>query len=209
MTTVRIPTKHREVVVALTHLTEEDISALATALQGACSDIGATRAALGKFVKPPTLALEALVGMTNTATSHGLRAQEVAQAVVEALGDAAGTTDIAPLLENEAVKRIARHLDVGYSHERLVSNVRIFTEMRPIFDEPVDSEFKAAVVTHSLRIAAYENGDPHELYFTLDKEDLRQFRDQVQRALEKEVALQEMLKRAGVTVLVQPDGESA
>lgn len=79
----------------------------------------------------------------------------------------------------------------------LVDAVRLFTEMRPVYDDEVTA-IKAYVITSTMSVSYNEFGDQRRVHLTFDKKDLERLQEQVDRALrkiellEKQVALLEV-----------------
>jgi hypothetical protein len=99
---------------------------------------------------------------------------------------------------NFGVSRKVQYVGVEYQHPFL--DARILTDMRPVFS--VDGlEIPTSVIVHSLRITTQEAQTERSSYFALDRDDLLQLRELIDRALKKEGVLREKLAAAGLTVV--------
>ena len=80
-----------------------------------------------------------------------------------------------------------------YSYQNTLSDVRIITDMRPVFDQAGDQIFQA-VVTHALLLDYTEAGVPHRIEIALDATDLADLRIACERVERKAVAIKDTLK---------------
>lgn len=91
----------------------------------------------------------------------------------------------------------AKASDVMNAQERLYREVRIFSDIRPVF--PKRDEVTppvGAVIAHSMKLHYYQDGELKSFHLCLDDSDLQQLDTQVQRAKEKSKALSALLERA-------------
>lgn len=111
-------------------------------------------------------------------------------------------TGITGLLQSKVVQRFAKALTLRNEYERIVTDTRILTDIRPIFDDDEDEpNVEAAIVNHTLRFS-YTSGDgDHEIHFALDAADLTKLTAQIERALKKDKASQVLTETAEVVVL--------
>ncbi len=91
---------------------------------------------------------------------------------------------------------------VHTQHERIFVGARILTDVRPVFHRDVFEKPESAVIVHMLRITQRDNfGNKAEKYFALDSNDIRSIKALVDRTLDKEKTLKNLMKGSGVTVL--------
>lgn len=100
-----------------------------------------------------------------------------------------------------ALETVAKAQNVTYEEQRILIDSRIITDLRPVFRQQIGSKPEAFIVTHALRIAYHENEQTKEMYFALDKEDLKKLHDVVARAIQKEATLKNVVKSTTVPVL--------
>jgi hypothetical protein len=81
--------------------------------------------------------------------------------------------------------------ELNQERERLLSNVRILTDLRPVFTDGESCDFKKISIIHTLKVVYQEGDKSHERFFAIDNIDLRKIKSQVDRALEKEKKLKE------------------
>lgn len=209
MPSIGIPEGHRPAVEALTRLPAEVIPKLDRDLVQGRSNAKSAREVLGAYVDEPALVLDALISMARTCRTYELTPSEFLSGIRETLGTDAGDADFSSLLSNAAIVRLAKRIEVQYAHERVLQSFRIFTEMRPIFDEEVSPHFDAAVLTHSVEIAYLGSGEMSDTYLTISDSDLLAIKKQIDRALEKSAAMKQFLDRAGVTLLTDKEDEES
>ena len=84
---------------------------------------------------------------------------------------------------------------VAIEHEHIVQDVRIFTDLRPVFpqDDDVAVPPEAFIITHALKIE-YTDIDGHlkTLFATMDDGDVQKLSDQCTRALKKAGSLESL-----------------
>lgn len=90
---------------------------------------------------------------------------------------------------------------VAVDHERPFVDARIITDVRPIFDAD-GANVATSVIVHTLGVETIQRGEHRDKYFfALDRSDLLQLRELVERALRKEGVLREQVRAAGWTVV--------
>jgi len=91
----------------------------------------------------------------------------------------------------------AKAFDVMTEHERVFCGARILSDIRPIFAESTEAA-NAAVLIHNLQISFHQDGKHHEFYVALDTNDIQVLKNAIERAEQKTVALQSILKQSNV-----------
>jgi predicted transcriptional regulator len=88
------------------------------------------------------------------------------------------------LLGAEVFGVVSKVDDLRTESERIFCHARIITDMRPVFGSDVTKGPTAVLVTHNLKIAFHESGrkGDHEIYVTLDAEDLSDLKEIILRA---------------------------
>lgn len=95
----------------------------------------------------------------------------------------------------------AKAREVRLEEQRVFVDVRIITDLRPVFKKEVENRPEAFIVTHALRIAFQENETVKEMYFALDSDDLVEIQNTAARALQKEEALMTLVKSCQIPFL--------
>ncbi|MBN8611220.1 MAG: hypothetical protein J0L92_11575 [Deltaproteobacteria bacterium] len=92
--------------------------------------------------------------------------------------------------------------DVATDHAHCFQEVRLLSELRPVFTESPLS-VAGMVVNHELKLVfgSGPRSEPTELFLALDREDLTQLRDAVDRALRKDIVLRELCATREVAIL--------
>lgn len=88
------------------------------------------------------------------------------------------------------------------AHERIFSEARIITDVRPIFHLNVSEKPDAVMIVHMLKITQRDDhGKYNDQYFALDSRDILAMNKLFKRAIEKEETLKRIMKDSGMTVL--------
>lgn len=82
--------------------------------------------------------------------------------------------------------------NVLFEQERIFTEARILTDVRPVFSKETDLE--GAVVVHSLRVEYRENRQAKTIFFALDNRDLASLLEVVKRAQEKDAKLKALIR---------------
>lgn len=93
------------------------------------------------------------------------------------------------ILSRSGIVLKTKAVSVATDAQRLFSNARILTDLRPVFGEDVSEQALGTVILHSLKIGFAENGRENEFFVTLDSKDLRNLQGHIARALSKEASL--------------------
>lgn len=75
------------------------------------------------------------------------------------------------------------------AHGKVANSMRIITDMRPLFQDKVDTEFKYAMVYHNFQIDYNEGANRRRTFFAIDSKDLKLLHEMVERAMKKEEAI--------------------
>ena len=98
------------------------------------------------------------------------------------------------LLSSDAFAIVAKAYDLA-TEERTFCSSRILTDLRPVFGARVEDGPQAMVVLHTLRLTYHEAHKKHEEFFViLDADDLKQLRNQIDRAERKAETLRSSVK---------------
>jgi hypothetical protein len=102
---------------------------------------------------------------------------------------AAFEKNLTRILSRSGVVLKAKAVSVATDVQRVFSNARILTDLRPVFGEHVSEQALGTVILHNLKIGFAENGRESEFFVTLDSQDLRNLQAHIERALSKEASL--------------------
>lgn len=78
---------------------------------------------------------------------------------------------------------------------------KVLTDARPVFTSDPSTAPAAFVINHTLQVRGRGNDENTEWFISLDANDLRDLKDAVERALEKEKSLKAFMEKTGVPVL--------
>ena len=108
--------------------------------------------------------------------------------------------NISALLSVESLKFIAKAVSLQRDHEHIFHDVKILTDLRPVFHEP-DQEPKEMIVEYTLKIVFHDGNRHREIYMALDAEDVSHFHAVIERAEKKAASLTSLLESKGITRL--------
>jgi hypothetical protein len=101
---------------------------------------------------------------------------------------------VAAFLKSPALSTTAVAVDLQTQHERNYQSARIFTDVRPVFDEDVDQGPTGAVIVEMLQLQTWNrDGRAETIFVALDEKDLMQLQDVVDRARKKTATLRKFL----------------
>lgn len=106
------------------------------------------------------------------------------------------------LFELPAIRTVTSAIDLSYEYANLLRQVRILTDVRPIFSESGE-EIMGAVVSQTLRLRFDSTDGEHGLSIAVDETDIRALQAQCDRALKKaETAKSKLCDKAEVAVSI-------
>ena len=105
----------------------------------------------------------------------------------------------------QALESIAFSLDISdkasnllVEHERIFSDSKIVTDIRPVFDSETERKVEAAILIHTLKIEYRDIEGAKEFYIALDSDDLDNLYEQITIAIDNRDALGSILKKAEI-----------
>lgn len=98
------------------------------------------------------------------------------------------------LLSTPAISSTASAVELLTQHERNYQTARVFTDIRPIFQQNVGDPPTGAVIVEMLQLQTWDReGEGETLYVAMDESDLLELREVVDRALKKTDTLRRFL----------------
>ena len=94
--------------------------------------------------------------------------------------------------------------DLLTEHQHFFYSARLFSDIRPVFSGDAKT-VDAAVIMHNLVIHYGDSENHNDFHVALDDADIQVLKDLLNRAEEKSVTLQKMVKAAGVNFLPTND----
>ncbi|MBN4005479.1 hypothetical protein [Nostoc sp. LPT] len=88
--------------------------------------------------------------------------------------------------------------DLLIEHERIFSDSRIVTDIRPVFDSETERKVEAVILIHTLKIQYRDAEGTKEFYVVLDSDDLENLHEQIIIAIDNRQALGSVLKKAEI-----------
>jgi len=106
------------------------------------------------------------------------------------------------LLTADSVIITAKAFDVLTEHQNTIHDLRIITDLRPIFRENLQDGLPAkptaAVITHTLKVSYHRDREISEFFLALDNQDMDLLRALMERAAAKEESLKALLVAAKI-----------
>jgi hypothetical protein len=198
---LRVPTSYRATFEWLASIEEPTADAILSVIEntGTLSRRelvdDATKAA-GSSRREVDLLVDATLGLVRTLQEGGVPLgdpDEVAQAIAgdPALESARVNRDalqqrVSRLLRARSVKRLAKAMDLQADHQNVYRVARMFSEIRPLFNEDLSVDHESVSLTHTLKLEYYNATlDVDNLYLALDSEDLLRLKYVVDREITK------------------------
>ena len=137
-----------------------------------------------------------------TSELNNLSDGELGEALTQSYSEQTGTKDEAHLqqlkknllLIFEKLGRLSSSYKVfGLLSEnsRTFKNCRIVSDIRLVFNDDLADKNRNALIVHRLKINAVENDEKKEYFFSLDTNDLKKLKEQIERAEEKDKLIRE------------------
>ncbi len=100
---------------------------------------------------------------------------------------------------------LSRAANVILDNERIFLRSRIISDLRPIFEPDLEKGPSSASIIHTLKLEYRQGNESQEFFITLDSLDIKQLREQLERAEKKAEALKRWLEKSEVSyVEIEP-----
>ncbi len=103
------------------------------------------------------------------------------------------------ILSLPAIGLRSKALALSVEVQRTFSDVKVYTDIRPVFDLNELKVPSAAVVLHNFKLQFNEEGEEREVYITLSRANLQEVIDTLTRAIQKDDLLRGLLSKASVS----------
>lgn len=99
------------------------------------------------------------------------------------------------LLSVERFGTISKAFDLQTDDERVFCDVRVLTDLRPVFGAQIKDGSRGVVIVHYLKLGYHEGSKTHQkFYVALDSDDLKELKKTIERAEEKAAVLKSQFK---------------
>jgi hypothetical protein len=215
---VKIPRSQKQLVRKYVNLSDDVRRAVVVAfekapLRNSLSEFTRTISEIATFEEARELA-PAFIAMQMTRLQHS----ESATGFAEKLSMAARSDELGPqgrendnafwksisvelaaiLADRNSITIVAKAIDLARAGNLAFSDVRIISDIRPVFGVELGATPPAAVVLHNLTIQHL--GDEGDYFVLLSKEDLKRLQKVIERALRKDEMLSETATKGGLAV---------
>lgn len=214
MRQIRIPDRHRPALQALADATLKSARDAARALEGLgpLSDQATLAKTISKILgdgseSEAANVVDALIGLHSLLAYREWPIEEVASSVSVAeelqltgkkrkrLAQILEILLAVPVIENTA-----KATDIATERERVFAGSRVLTDVRPIFERDPNQPPGGAVITQTLRIDFFAEGEEHSLFVAMDDRDLRDLSSTLERAIDKTDSLRDFLGERDLAV---------
>lgn len=108
---------------------------------------------------------------------------------------------LADLLNIDSFGATIKAQEVLHEHQYALSQVRILTDIRPVFGKEKIESPVAAVLVHTMKLTYMAEGKFREFFVAMDTSDVKMLRDALERAEKKAESLKEMISKTGVNII--------
>lgn len=206
-----IPRRYRAGLASVDRLTDEDVDLLVERLDGGSAEVSFEELAVplrGELAADVDLErlLEAVASLNTLLPEDGSGAKGLAEDVSES-NDISVPEERRPAYVGRLERLIrvptlilaARASEVASEHDKVFHDVRILTDMRPVFGpDPASVEMAALVGTMKLEYHLGGKSAIDSVYIALDRGDLEQLQRVIARALKKMDSLAKLMKERDV-----------
>lgn len=218
---IKIPKNQEEPFASLLGLSDAEAEGLLEALRGAEPALtleGVVAQVLNRINTPVRNLRGIIAVLTSLLITRDRNDLSTEQVIDEAL-DAAESERLGPFAQGQpnrdALRQrliallslekpllvTSRAIDVMSSHKNVFESARVLTDIRYVFSSPVSVEPVAGLIIHNLEINTVTDGQPVSYYAALDNADLRKLQQVIERAIQKERALQDVILRSGYSYI--------
>ncbi len=92
----------------------------------------------------------------------------------------------------------AKASELQTEYERVFLDARILSDIRTVFAPDLSEKPTVSLIIHNLRISYSQDGRTRNCHFALDSDDILQLQKELERAVEKEHTLQDLLDSARI-----------
>ncbi|MCF2138759.1 MAG: hypothetical protein K9W44_01725 [Candidatus Lokiarchaeota archaeon] len=103
---------------------------------------------------------------------------------------------------NDNIKLYEKARNLERERENLLMKSRIMTDIRPIFDDGEIGAFNRTIIMHTLKLELLnKNRRIEKLLIGLDHQDLIALKENIERAIEKEVKIREKCNNSDISII--------
>jgi hypothetical protein len=222
MASITIPARYREGLFKISKMGEQDVKEIRAALDSIADTSappiiaaqGAVESIKQRNAKDFQQIAEALGSLYSARATRDASTEEFVNEICDAMLTLDSEKFRLPEREREQFRLklitllaadffgiVSKAWDLKTDDEHVFCNVRILTDLRPVFGSSVDEGPKAMVVVHQMRLGYDPSGhiEKHEdFYLTLDADDIRTLRKALDRAETKARSLGAMIKNVRI-----------
>jgi hypothetical protein len=223
MAYLRALEKHVGGVRKLLELTEDALQALVQALQKAPITLDPERPVYKAVARVENLSDEDAVGLATALLSlYAGRAAHSEDSTDSFTDDVIQTIEqsgesfeegqretvrrrLTTILDVEPIAVSAKASGLLFEHDRVYSQGKVFSDLRPIFGSSAEDSPKAAIILHSLAIHYFQDGRHKEFFVVMDTGEVEALIKTLERAKAKAETLKAVLASANVPYIEEAE----
>ena len=105
------------------------------------------------------------------------------------------------LLKNNEIGLVAKALKLSLEYEKVYCESKIYTDIRPVFSNPelTEKDIPRFITSHSIKISYHKDEQHQDIFIAgLNTKDLKELKEQIIRAEEKEEKIKVLFKEKGI-----------
>lgn len=220
MSALSIPKQYEQGLLTIFSLPSEEITGVISALNelNVAMKVRNIGSLVASKVNIPKSKLEYIVntitGLYLTQANLEVPTKVFVNDIIEALGEGQSSKALEiranpglykeqlwAILNIDAMKVAIKAIEVLHEHQYTLRDIRIMSDVRPVFGDNLSDGPAAAVIIHTLKINYKENEEEKKFYLAMDDNDLKLLKENIARAEEKAEGLRALLSKANVNYL--------
>ncbi|MEC4991247.1 MAG: hypothetical protein SAJ37_21135 [Oscillatoria sp. PMC 1068.18] len=213
-----IPPRYQAGIRQLIILDNEIISQILNALTDSipCLNISqiaesvALKSGYGEIVNIEEI-LKTIIALYSLRNTYEISIQELVHDVIEAISITKELDELSLDEQNKLQERLSSFLQIDHifgvmskaigvmtEQSNLFLHSRILTDIRPVFNVDSESEIVGVVVIHNLKIEYRHEDKKKEFFVALDRNDIRELQNQLERAINKTESMKFIFEKAEI-----------
>lgn len=108
---------------------------------------------------------------------------------------------LAAFLDLDSLRISAKTQEILHEHQHALSQVRILTDIRPVFDTTKTESIAAAVLVHTMKLTYIAEDETCEFFVAMDTSDIKILKEALERAEKKAESIKEMLSATSMGIV--------
>lgn len=216
---LHIPPRHRKALARLYELTAGDASAIVDLLSGlpaflSTPELASKLAEIWPELREDESRRLALALLSISTQSLHWSAEDVGAMISESEhlnipdeGRESFGVALSQMIATPVLQTSAKAVSILNRQERLFYDARIMSDIRPVFGDDPTERPAGAVLVHTLSIEHHINGEVETFNVAMDRKDLADLKETIDRALAKAATLSDVVESAGLALFELQEAE--